>query len=107
MNNIYRAVAPLVSIGLVLVVASHFLAGRLSVGLLTLSQFCAAVNFTLCFLLLIVLLFLAESIRNVKLYVNRNTGQVDLAAIWKNTAMASSTITGGVVVFKKVWSQGH
>ncbi|RWA53519.1 hypothetical protein AU476_13520 [Cupriavidus sp. UYMSc13B] len=86
-------------LGVMLSVASHFIAGALSIGLLTLHHIAAAALYTLCFLLLLSLLFVIESVLLVRKYIDKDSGNVDLAGLWQAVAKPSSIVVGSVLVY--------
>ncbi|WP_042886378.1 phosphatase PAP2 family protein [Cupriavidus necator] len=90
---------PLVMVGMMLSVASHLIAGALSIGLLTLHHIVAAAVYTFCFLLLLSLLVVIESVLLVRKYIDKDSGHVDLAALWRAVVKPSSIVVGSVVVY--------
>lgn len=99
-----RTILPLALLGVMLSVASHLLAGPLSIGLFTLPQVIAAAVYTLCFLLLLALLCVIESVVLVRKYIDRETGNVSMTALLRRVVKPSSIFVGGAVVYLVVLS---
>ncbi|WP_439671361.1 Inositolphosphotransferase Aur1/Ipt1 domain-containing protein [Cupriavidus necator] len=104
MKNSARTISLLALLGVMLSVASHLLAGPLSIGLLTLPQVIAAAAYTLCFLLLLALLCVIESVALARKYIDRKTGNVNVSALWRRVVDPSSIFVGGAVVYLVVLS---
>jgi membrane-associated phospholipid phosphatase len=97
-------VMPLAVIGFLFTALSATVAGKLSIGMVTFPQLFLLLHFLAVFLLITSLLFVLESIRSVNRFVDKQTGQLDIAALWQSLSMRSAMLTGGGVVILVVLS---
>lgn len=101
-----RTLAPLAAVGLPLTVASHWMAGSLSIGLLTLPQVLVAAYFTGCYALLFSLLAVLDSLRRMRQFIAPDSGRLDLAALWHTVLQADVAATGCLLVFGAILAIG-
>jgi hypothetical protein len=92
-----RSAMPLALLGCALTVFSSLVAGRLSVGMITGPQIYSALAFIACFLLIMSLLLVVESASLASTFVDKQSGQLDIAALWHSLPIKSTMLTGSGV----------
>lgn len=98
MKNFIRTVMPLALLGAALTAFSSVFAGRLSVGIITTPQIYSAASFVMFFLIIMSLLFLVESARSAKKFVEKRSRQVDIVGLWNSLSIKSPMLTGGGLI---------
>jgi hypothetical protein len=103
-KNFIHLIMPLALLGFALTVFSTILAGRLSIGVITSPQMYSAIIFVVCFLIILSLFFLVESVRRARTFVDKRSRQIDMAALWKSLPILSAMSTGSAVIMLVVLS---
>lgn len=103
-KNFVRAAMPLALLGTIFTSLSAVCAGQLSIGIITAAQIYSAISFLTCFLLIMSLLFLLDSVRSVKSFVDKGSKQVDVVALWNSLPMKSAMLTGSGVMALVIFS---
>lgn len=93
-KNFARTVMPLVLLGSALTAFSAIFAGRLSIGIITTAQIYSAITFVVLFLSIIFLVFLLESVKLAKAFVNEGSRQLDIVALWRDFPVKAAMLTG-------------
>ncbi|MES2016994.1 MAG: phosphatase PAP2 family protein [Pseudomonadota bacterium] len=97
-KNFIKMVMPLALLGSALILLSAIFAGKLSIGVVTFPQIYFLFKFVACFLLILSLLFIVESLKASNRFVNQETKQLDIGALWQSLSMKSAMLTGGGVM---------
>lgn len=101
-----RTLAPLAAVGLTLTVAAHWVAGTLSVGLLTWPQLLVAAYFTGCYALLFSLLAVLDSLRRMGQFIAPGNGRLDVTGLWRAVFQADLAAAGCLLVFGAILAIG-
>ncbi len=92
-----RSAMPLALLGCAFTIFSSLFAGHLSVGMITVPQIYSALAFIACFILIMSLLLVVESARLAGSFVDKQSGQLDIAALWHSLPTKSAMLTGSGV----------
>jgi hypothetical protein len=97
-ENFIRAITPLALLGFILTSISNAVAGPVSAGMITSPQVYSAMIFVTCFLLVLALFFVIDSVSLAKTFVDNSSRHLDIVALWKSLPIMPAMLTGSAVI---------